>query len=214
MRWSQDSSAAIKAADPAVPAELHDRASDNWCALIAIADLLGGEWPKRARSAAIALALKDADADEIKTQFLGDIRGLLPRSAAIQSAALIDRLVALEDRPWAEWGRGQKPMSMVQLSRQLSSFEIYPTSFRFGAHVHKGYRLDLFTDAFERYLPPPVPPDIPSVTRLQTEHFPGKSDISSVTPKNTVTDRTVTANPRVTDQNPGENGGEQDSELF
>ena len=136
------------------------------------------------------------------------------KSLAIQSAALIDRLVALEDRPWAEWGRGQKPMSMVQLSRQLSSFEIYPTSFRFGAHVHKGYRLDLFTDAFERYLPPPVPPDIPSVTRLQTEHFPGKSDISSVTPKNTVTDRTVTANPRVTDQNPGENGGEQDSELF
>jgi hypothetical protein len=39
-----------------VPYGLNDRACDNWSPLLAIADLAGGEWPQRARAAALDLS--------------------------------------------------------------------------------------------------------------------------------------------------------------
>src|SRR5262249_40181166 len=41
-RWVADHPAALQAADPAVPARLHDRQADNWRPLLAIAD--AGGW--------------------------------------------------------------------------------------------------------------------------------------------------------------------------
>src|SRR5262245_59510974 len=41
-RWVADHLAALQAADPAVPAALHDRQADNWRPLLAIADAAGG----------------------------------------------------------------------------------------------------------------------------------------------------------------------------
>jgi hypothetical protein len=52
-RWALDNVARLRGADPPVPAELHDRAADNWRPLLAIADLAGGDWPeKKTRPAA------------------------------------------------------------------------------------------------------------------------------------------------------------------
>ena len=41
-----DHASELREADPVVPPELHDRAADNWRPLLAIADLVGGEWPE------------------------------------------------------------------------------------------------------------------------------------------------------------------------
>jgi hypothetical protein len=58
-RWAADNIERLRAADPAVPANLYNRAADNWRPLLAIADAAGGEWPRRARE--IAAATVDAD---------------------------------------------------------------------------------------------------------------------------------------------------------
>jgi len=51
-RWAKDHRVKLKAADPPLPEALSDRAQDNWRPLVAIADAVGGEWPRKARAAA------------------------------------------------------------------------------------------------------------------------------------------------------------------
>ena len=74
-RWAADHVEALKDAEPAMPELLHDRAQDNWEPLIAIADAAGGEWPKSARTAAIAIQRETEELDEaeVGVQLLHDI---------------------------------------------------------------------------------------------------------------------------------------------
>ena len=51
MRWAQDNEGAVHDADPDIPAGVHNRAADNWRPLLAIADVVGGEWSERGRRA-------------------------------------------------------------------------------------------------------------------------------------------------------------------
>jgi hypothetical protein len=55
-RWVADHEYALRDADPDTPEALHDRACDNWRPLLAIADLAGGDWPQKVRSAAQTLS--------------------------------------------------------------------------------------------------------------------------------------------------------------
>jgi putative DNA primase/helicase len=60
LRWAQDNTPALTRLDSEddavkVPNELDDRAQDNWRPLLAIAKVVGGEWPKVAEEAASAL---------------------------------------------------------------------------------------------------------------------------------------------------------------
>ena len=50
-RWAADHLDELRGADPALPAVLNDRQADNWRMLVAIADLAGGDWGRRARAA-------------------------------------------------------------------------------------------------------------------------------------------------------------------
>ena len=54
----------LTVADAALPAELDDRAQDGWEPLVAIADAAGGDWPGRARRAAVAVFLSRSAADD------------------------------------------------------------------------------------------------------------------------------------------------------
>ena len=59
-RWAYDNLAALRGQEPPPPpAALNDRAADSWEPLFAIAEAAGGEWPERARQAAVALAHAD-----------------------------------------------------------------------------------------------------------------------------------------------------------
>jgi putative DNA primase/helicase len=55
-RWAADNRERIGAADPHMPDSLDDRACDNWEILIAMADLVGGNWPGLVRDAAVQLS--------------------------------------------------------------------------------------------------------------------------------------------------------------
>lgn len=155
VRWGADNLDALRGANPAVPAELNDRASDNWRPLLAIADQVGGEWPERARQTARAISRPDQEAESSAgIQLLSDLRDLFAvrRVERLPSVEIAGALSAMEDRPWAEWRQG-KPITPVQLARLLKAHEICPRTVRSGDETFKGYELSWFQDAFIRYLP-------------------------------------------------------------
>jgi hypothetical protein len=142
---------------PVVPPELNDRAADVWAPMLAIADAAGGEWPQRAREAAVRLSGGE-DTDTKETMLLGDIRTAFatqespqepPRAA---SDALIVFLNSLEDRPWCEINRG-RPLTKNGLARLLRPFHISPVTVQIGsgkaAYDAKGYYLRQLNDVFE-----------------------------------------------------------------
>jgi len=158
-RWSTDHFVELRDADPAVPGALNDRAQDNWRPLLAVADVAGGAWPDRARAAALALSGNDA-AEDIGAELLADIRTVFEDAddpSVLASADIIEGLVAMEDRPWAEWSKG-KPMTATKLARMLKPFKVTTAgTVRIGAKTARGYRRESFTDAWARYLPSDPP---------------------------------------------------------
>ncbi|MCH7693394.1 MAG: DUF3631 domain-containing protein, partial [Proteobacteria bacterium] len=183
-RWAADAIDALRGADPNVPADLHDRAADNWRTMLAIADLAGGGWPDRARKTAMVVSSDDNGEMSAAVMLLADIRAIMsdPPVERIVSVDLVRALVAMEDRPWPEWKRGH-PITTVQMARLLARFEIKPRAFRVDAHTTaKGYRREALNDAFSRYLPDPT------VTRSQPNETGAYSENPSVTPPPNVTD--------------------------
>jgi Protein of unknown function (DUF3631) len=165
-RWATDQAKFVQAADPAMPAALVNRAADNWRPLLAIADVAGGAWPQKARSAAEGVT-RCGDEQSARTQLLADIREVFATQHAerLSSGALVTALVAIEGRPWAEWRRGQ-PLTASGLAKLLRPFGIAPEQVRIGDRGGiRGYQLGQFGDALARYVP--IPPD-QTATPLQT----------------------------------------------
>ena len=184
-RWAADNLDALRGADPNVPADLHDRAADNWRTMLAVADLAGGGWPDRARVTVKTISSDDNDEASAKVMLLADIRIIMANRAVerIVSVDLVEALVAMEDRPWPEWKRG-KPITTRGVARLLAVFQIRPRPLRMDGHsVAKGYLLDDFKDTFTRYIPDS------SVTRLQPNETGAYSENRSVTTGGGVTDR-------------------------
>jgi hypothetical protein len=160
-QWALVAVATLANAEPAIPDELDDRAGDAWEPLVGIADLAGGDWPERARSAALALSVGDGREDNsINVRLLGDIRQVFVEKGTdrIAIADLVAELVAIEDAPWADLK--DKPLNPRGLGWRLRQFGVKAKTIRFAGDdgVVRGYHLDWFNDAFARYLPPPEQP--------------------------------------------------------
>jgi putative DNA primase/helicase len=155
VRWIADHADALRLADPDMPKALGDRAADNWRSLVAIADAAGDEWPARARATAV-LVSGESDEDDATARLLSDIRDIFRADGDVDvlaSSVIVERLVALEDRPWAEWSHG-RPLSTAKLARMLAAFGVHPAgTIRIGPKTAKGYRRAAFVDAWDRYLP-------------------------------------------------------------
>jgi putative DNA primase/helicase len=152
-RWTTDNVATLKAAVPELPAGFDNRLGDNWRLMIAIADLAGGEWPDQARQAATAVA-EITDAPSVGVKLLADIRDIFASKAVhrIASAELVEALVEIEGRPWANLKGGQ-PITKNGLALLLAPFGIASGNIRVGGdRVAKGYQVAHFQDVFERYL--------------------------------------------------------------
>ena len=149
--WSHDDDVIgrLWTAEPALPSGLSDRQADCWEPLFAIADAAGESWSTTARKAAVALSGYVDDSD-IVVELLTDIAGLLAETddSVITTKALLDHLTADEDRPWATWRKGEKPITARGLARLLGPLGIVPTRIR----PLRGYRRDGFEDAIARYL--------------------------------------------------------------
>jgi putative DNA primase/helicase len=151
-RWVADNSIALKSADPELPKTLHGRMADNWRPLFAIADRAGGKWRNRAREIAQAAASKASD-ETAGIILLADIESIFERFniERIHSDELVSHLGAMEDRPWAEWGKAQKPLTQNQLADLLKPFDVVPKQMKIEGINKRGYELESLKPLFTRY---------------------------------------------------------------
>lgn len=204
LRWATDHHSELRDAMPSLPAELHDRAADNFEPLFAIADAAGGKWPDKARKAATMLTDTSDNDASAGVMLLTDMRELFDpenpdetmedvnptqeqhlKEGWTTSHDLIDILHKMEDRPWPEWGRARKPISQVQVGRLLTPFGIKSKKLRrLGITPGtRGYTLDDLREAFARYIP------ARSATTPQVNKDAGSSDSRSATERQFVADR-------------------------
>jgi hypothetical protein len=136
---------------PELPSELDDRAQDVWEPLLAVADLAGGDWPVRARRAAVVLSTGDERVDEsVTATLLRDVHGIFSSNGhtAYRTAELLERLHKIEESPWGEMPNG-KPLSPHGLSRLLKPYRIRTMSVRdHGSDPVRGYKFEQFRQAF------------------------------------------------------------------
>jgi hypothetical protein len=174
--WAAGALPALAEARPDIPAELDDRAADGWEPLLAIADLAGGDWPHRARRAALALSAGDGREDEsLGVRLLCDIRRVFEDKDCdrLSSRKLVDALNGMEEAPWGDLGgRG---LNARRLARLLSSYGIRPGPIRLpDGEVAKGYKVEDFANAWDRYTPLLTVTSVTSVT-------PDRFDVTVVT---------------------------------
>jgi uncharacterized protein DUF3631 len=137
--------------DVPVPEELPDRAADSWEPLLAIADAAGGEWPARARAAALALSADDATPVTTGIRLLSDIQEVFEDHDHLPTSELLVRLHDLEASPWGEWYG--KPLTARGLAKLLAPYGIGPAQRRVGGEKSRGYFAADFSDAWSRYVP-------------------------------------------------------------
>jgi len=160
--WSGDVVKRAEQARPEMPPGVEDRAADMWEPLLAVADLVGSEWPARARVGAVALVNAGRISSvSLSVRLLADLRTVFLKNLVQVSQAtpeglptkdVLAELIGLEDAPWATLKR---PLDANQLSRRLQDYDAGPKNLRPPVgNQSKGYHLADLADAWRRYLSP------------------------------------------------------------
>jgi hypothetical protein len=167
-------------ARPEMPVGVEDRNADVWGPLLAIADIAGGEWPQRARDAAIALVKAAREKEpSLGIRLLADLREVFEDREAMATVDILAVLVAMPEAPWGDL-KG-KPLNDRGLANRLRQYEVRSKQIRFGEKGFKGYlRADLI-DAWKRYLSPPLSPNSETSETSETA-ADNVSDVSDVSP--------------------------------
>ncbi len=150
--WARENLAALQDAEPDMPVE--DRAADTWEPLVALADVAGGDWPKRARAAAETF-VNAADADDaeanLSMRLLSDLRDVFGDADQLPTAAILERLHGIDDGPWSDFYG--KPLDSRTLARKLKPYQVRSKKIRTGDTTCQGYTRGDFLDTWSRYLP-------------------------------------------------------------
>jgi hypothetical protein len=181
---------------PEMPVEICDRNADIWEALFVIADEAGGQWPARARAAAVTLVTDVTLAPpSLGVRLLGDIRAVFDASSkeSFFTEDLLTALVEMNESPWGDLNG--KPLDARGLARRLSKYEVKPKTIREGASTAKGYSRSDFYDAWSRYLSPRAGHDsaVTTVTPSQTSALVAASLFSRLCPAESSTPARTTS---------------------
>ena len=151
--WGSSASDHVADNWPELPDGIADRDADVWEPIIALADFAGGEWPERARAAAIEMVKAGKDREpSLGIRLLADLRTVFEIREAITTSVILAELIAIKEAPWGDL-RG-KPLNDRGLAHRLRQYGVKSKQIRFGEVTLKGYyRADLI-EVWERYLPP------------------------------------------------------------
>ena len=153
MAWAERVEASVTGVWPEMPEGIKDRDADVWEALLAVADNVGGEWPHRARVAAVALvAGSKRGTPSLGIKLLADLRAVFENVEHMTTDDILNALHKLEESPWGEL-RG-KPLDARGLAQRLRPYDIKPTTIRVLGSTPKGYKRQDLHDAWLRYLGP------------------------------------------------------------
>jgi Protein of unknown function (DUF3631) len=164
-----------------LPNEIQDRDADVWESLITIADAVGGDWPKRARVAAVALITEAKERDpSLGVRLLADLKSIFGVAQEMTTEAILRALHALNT--WNDL-KG-KPLNDRGLAQRLRQYEIKPKILTDGSH--RGYKREDLNDAWDRYLAAPPLSDgsvtnVTSVTSVTSVQPLDVTDVTDVT---------------------------------
>lgn len=162
-QWAALHLESLADARPAMPHGIEDRPADVWEPLLAIADAVGGHWPRLAREAAVVLVTDAQDEPaSLGTRLLADVRYAFASREQMPTAELLAMLNAMEEAPWGDL-RG-RPLDGRKLARMLTPYGVKSQTIRIGNGTAKGYRSEDLWDAWQRYLPLSSPEGVTSVT--------------------------------------------------
>ncbi|MFZ4284328.1 DUF3631 domain-containing protein [Streptomyces rhizosphaericola] len=177
--WADQVRDQVKGAWPQMPEGITDRPADVWEPLLAVADAAGGNWPARARAACVELvkASQSDDKASLGIRLLTDLRDhVLIGVDKLPTIAVLDRLNALEDAPWAD--TDGKPLDSRRLSKMLKEYRtandepIVSRNIRTAGGILKGYYAEDLHDAWNRYCAAPPQNSATSATPLQPSSQP------------------------------------------
>jgi len=168
-RWANDHFDNVQNNQIEPPTCGNDRAVDNWIPIFTLAHQAGERWFKKIENSYKLLTSKEEEHTsqimlllDIKSIF-DDLKAKEPprdgldeaikrKPVRISSAELVEKLIALEERPWCEWKKGY-PMTKNSLAKLLKAFRIESKQLRIFGNKMRGYELTQFEDAFNRYIP-------------------------------------------------------------
>ena len=140
----------LRDAEPDMPVE--DRAADTWEPLIAVADLADGDWPARARKAAIVLTAEDDTDTTLGARLLADFRDVFGDADAMHGETILNALHKISEAPWGDYfGR---PMNARDVAKLLKPYGVASVDVKLDGVNRKGYRREHLHDPWTRYLPP------------------------------------------------------------
>ncbi|PZR80380.1 MAG: DNA primase [Candidatus Aeolococcus gillhamiae] len=173
VEWSAAQSESLGNARPSMPEALEDRAEDCWEPLIAIADLAGAEWGRRAREAAVTVVKgRVAEDASVGVRLLADLRVVMDGHDRMPSAALCAALNGLEESGWSAWNDG-KGIGQRDLARRLKQHRIASHNIKLSdGTVPKGYLRTDFSDAWCRYLRDTPATSATTATRVRVDVAP------------------------------------------
>lgn len=147
--WADCNQGAV--AWPEIPEGIEDRNADVWEALLAVADLAGGDWPDRARVSAVSLVTSSSDrGGSLGVILLRDLRRIFGDAEHLATEQILDQLHDIDESPWADL-RG-KPLDARGLARRLAKYDVRPKVFREGDHTVRGYEAAALADPWSRYV--------------------------------------------------------------
>jgi hypothetical protein len=180
--WIRANRQRLADAWPDMPDGITDRSADVWEAPFAVADLAGGDWPDRARAAAVALVADFRRGESMGVRLLADLHRVFTAAGtdSLPTEALLSALNDLDESPWADL-RG-KALDSRGLSARLRKYDVRSKTIRLGERTAKGYAAADLSDAWTRYLPPSIPEDSDtSVTTAHSQdHCVAVTDVSAV----------------------------------
>jgi hypothetical protein len=88
---------------PDMPDGIQDRDADVWEPLLAVADAAGGDWPRRARVAAVTLVtLSKESTPSLGIRLLSDLRQVFGDAEGLSTETILTALHGLVEAPWAD----------------------------------------------------------------------------------------------------------------
>lgn len=205
--WLRRDISQLERAEPVMPVE--DRAADTWEPMLIVSEHAGGDWPDRARQAALELLAESQGDHEgtLRTRLLVDCQRIFGDRNEIPSSELVRQLNADPEAPWSDYGI--HGLTQAKLARLLSEFDIKSGNVRFPDGTQsKGYRRSDFQDTWSRYCPEdtashpshpsppsssrdgspprdgplrPTEPDRPGLTSVGTDGTPGTDSPDATT---------------------------------
>jgi hypothetical protein len=162
-RWARVVIDSATAHWPELPDGIKDRDADVWEPLLTVAEAAGGDWPERARVAAVALvALSKESVPSLGIRLLADLRQVFSAADVLATETILKALHALDESPWGDI-KG-KPLNDRGLASRLRAYDIKPKVVRIGDSTPRGYVKEDFHEAWLRYLGPPAQGSATSAT--------------------------------------------------